>query len=167
MKKSSAMHGTEVICHWWNRFQEVRWWRRSEHVCSRKPEAGGFVISQHSLQHFMFERERKNRLRCYLWPGFEWKQKKKRSFLQPFSFDPYSYGSSVGLPGSICFLSHLRAPVPALAQISAGIVNDNRTDPSGSVSLLSCLHLLLSHSSLSLSVFLLRLVDLQLSFLRV
>lgn len=27
-------------------------------MCSRKLEAGGFVISQHSLQHFIFERGR-------------------------------------------------------------------------------------------------------------
>lgn len=46
--------------------------------------------------------------------------------------------------------------MPALAQISAGIVNDNQTDPPGSLSLLSCLHLLLSRSSLNLSVFLLK-----------
>lgn len=27
--------------------------------CTRKLEAGGFVISQHSLQHFIFERQEK------------------------------------------------------------------------------------------------------------
>lgn len=91
--------------------------------CTRKLEAGEFVISQHALQHFIFAREKNRTKWSYLWQSWEWTQK-KRSSLHPFRFEPYSTRSSAGLPGPVCCLSYLRAPVPTLAQISAGKAND-------------------------------------------
>lgn len=119
--------------------------------CSRKLEAGGFVISQHALQHFIFEREKIGQSGVIYDGVMSESRRRSDSSYPKFTFDRYSYRSCVGLSGISGFLSHLRGPVPALAQIPARVVHDNRTDPSGSISLLSCLHLLFSSQFFSLN----------------